>query len=313
MSTTGFEFYKAFYYVAKYGTVSRAAIDLYTTQPNITKSIQNLENQFSCQLFLRTAKGMKLTAEGKKLYEKVAPACEAFLQAEKELFEKRNAKGGRIRINTNRLLAKTILMPALAEFRKEYPDVVIELYSLSHSRVKECLAQGTLDFALDFEDRIYEDVSALRREGQLLKFWRGDSYVDSIVAGVKWAGYQGKFLSTEQIAKFPLILRSRFEGEGIDFYWNTFRPDGPQPQDIYSTGIELRISCTLNNLGISFMPYQCCEEYIRDGRIVKLDYDGILPTRNMVVFADASQSMSDVATKLIRYILKGKADEQIVK
>ena len=71
-----YDYYKIFYYVAKCGGVSQAARVLLQNQPNLTRTIKNLENQLGCPLFLRTRHGMKLTAEGKTLYKHVRIAFE---------------------------------------------------------------------------------------------------------------------------------------------------------------------------------------------------------------------------------------------
>ena len=62
--STNFEYYKVFYYTAKYRNITLAAQKLFLTQPSVTKAIQRLEEQLDCQLFLRTKRGVTLTAEG---------------------------------------------------------------------------------------------------------------------------------------------------------------------------------------------------------------------------------------------------------
>ena len=62
---SNFEYYKIFYYVAKYGNLTRAANVMRTSQPAITRTIHNLENELGCRLFIRSKKGVELTPEGK--------------------------------------------------------------------------------------------------------------------------------------------------------------------------------------------------------------------------------------------------------
>ena len=57
---TNFEHYKVFYYVAKYGNLTKAAAVLKTSQPAVTRTIHNLENILGCRLFIRSKSGMKL-------------------------------------------------------------------------------------------------------------------------------------------------------------------------------------------------------------------------------------------------------------
>ena len=60
--------YKIFYAVANTGNISRAAKELYISQPAISKSIQKLEESLGTKLFLRSSRGVTLTPEGSLLY-----------------------------------------------------------------------------------------------------------------------------------------------------------------------------------------------------------------------------------------------------
>lgn len=62
-----YDYYKIFYYVAKYKSFTQAANVLYNNQPNITRSIKNLERDLNCTLFIRNNRMVSLTPEGEKL------------------------------------------------------------------------------------------------------------------------------------------------------------------------------------------------------------------------------------------------------
>ena len=63
-----FEYYKIFYYVAKYHNFTKAAQALNNSQPNITRAMNCLEQQLNTTLFIRTNRGVQLTPEGERLY-----------------------------------------------------------------------------------------------------------------------------------------------------------------------------------------------------------------------------------------------------
>ena len=60
-----FEYYKIFYYVAKYHNFTKAAQALNNSQPNITRAMNCLEQQLNTTLFIRTNRGVQLTPEGR--------------------------------------------------------------------------------------------------------------------------------------------------------------------------------------------------------------------------------------------------------
>ena len=66
------EAYKVFYYVAKCGSVTKAAGELSISQPAVSQAIKQLENTLDAALFHRAAKGVRLTSEGELLYSYVA-------------------------------------------------------------------------------------------------------------------------------------------------------------------------------------------------------------------------------------------------
>lgn len=80
-----FDFYRTFYYVGKYQSITAAAKALYVTQPTVTHAIQSLERELGCSLFIRSQKGVRFTPEGEKFYTAVAAACETIFQAEARL------------------------------------------------------------------------------------------------------------------------------------------------------------------------------------------------------------------------------------
>ena len=69
-----FEYYKIFYYVAKYHNFTKAAKVLESSQPNVTRAMNCLEQQMHSTLFVRTNRGVQLTPEGEKLYMYVSAA-----------------------------------------------------------------------------------------------------------------------------------------------------------------------------------------------------------------------------------------------
>lgn len=64
-----FDYYRIFYFVAKYKSFTKAAEVLQNSQPNISRCMGNLEQELECKLFMRSNRGIILTPEGKKLYK----------------------------------------------------------------------------------------------------------------------------------------------------------------------------------------------------------------------------------------------------
>ena len=93
------EYYKIFYYVAKYQNFTKAARVLGSNQPNITHAMNRLESQLNCVLFIRSNRGVTLTPEGELLYSRIASAAVQIQDAEEELSASATLEHGAISIS----------------------------------------------------------------------------------------------------------------------------------------------------------------------------------------------------------------------
>ena len=70
-----YEYYKVFYLVAKRKNITKAAAELFSSQPAVSRVITNIETELNCKLFIRSKSGVVLTKEGEELFEKISEPC----------------------------------------------------------------------------------------------------------------------------------------------------------------------------------------------------------------------------------------------
>ena len=116
-----YEYYRVFYYIAKYGTVSQAAKLLRNNQPNLTRTIKVLESELGCPLFSRTNRGMKLTPEGERLYQHIRIAVEHIAAGEAEVAESKSLQTGTVSVAASEVALRCLLLPILKRYRSDYP------------------------------------------------------------------------------------------------------------------------------------------------------------------------------------------------
>ena len=122
------ELYRVFYTVAKCGSLTKAAQELYISQPAVSQAIKQFENQLGVSLFNRTHKGMDLSASGGKLiFKQVEEALKLLEDAESKLTEMKTTATGRIRIGATDSIFSHVLSDKIAEYNAEYPSVKLEL------------------------------------------------------------------------------------------------------------------------------------------------------------------------------------------
>lgn len=141
-------YYKAFYMVAKYKNISKAADALFISQPAISKSLSRLEENLGCTLFSRTSRGVSLTADGEILYERIREAFAAIEAGEEELRHRTELGIGQLRIGVSTTLCKYILLPYLQNFIRQHPHIRITIECQSTLHTVELLESGQIDIGL---------------------------------------------------------------------------------------------------------------------------------------------------------------------
>lgn len=197
MMNVDLELYKVFYVVAKNKHMTRASEELHISQPAISQSIKKLEDQLGGTLFLRSNKGMELTEEGKMFYEYVKGALELIGNAENEFTSFKDLSKGEIKVGCSTTLTKLILMDALENFHKDYPNININIVNGLTSNLINDLKLGKLDFVIFNESNIKENNLYLEKIKELKQgfVYNPDYYTDNVK-------------TFSDLNKLPLILQN---------------------------------------------------------------------------------------------------------
>ena len=107
-----FEYYKIFYYAAKYKNITKAAAAMGSSQPNVTRVIRLLESALQCRLFVREARGIALTEEGERLYAHVEIAVAQIQSAQEELMAAEPGSAGTVEIGATETALHLFLLDA---------------------------------------------------------------------------------------------------------------------------------------------------------------------------------------------------------
>ena len=140
--------YWIFYTVANAGNISKAAKELYISQPAISKSIQKLEENLNCKLFSRSSRGVLLTDEGQLLYGHVKEAFETLNLGEDKLRRSIELGVGHLQIGVSSTLCKHMLLPYLKEFIRRNPHISISISFQSTNETLRLLDENKIDIGL---------------------------------------------------------------------------------------------------------------------------------------------------------------------
>ena len=134
--------------IAQYGTITAAAKQLYISQPSLSQTLRQIEDEVGTPLFDRSTSPFHLTYAG----ERYLKAVEAMLDIETRLKEEiesiRRDDGGRLRLGISVTRAMQVLPDVIPIFTKAYPNVPIELTEAASARLEGLLQKGQIDLAL---------------------------------------------------------------------------------------------------------------------------------------------------------------------
>ena len=253
---TNFEHYRIFYYVAKYGNLTKAATVLHTSQPSVTRTIHNLEKNLNCRLFERSKVGMKLTPEGEVFYEYIAAGCAQFFKAESNLSDMLSLENGTIYVSATETALHCYLFQAMESFNEQYPNVHFKILNNSTRKSINIVKEGNVDFAV---------VSAPFQIEKPLQQKVLRKYHDILIGGKRFEELKGQKISIKQLAQYPWIsltpeaitrkfLNQYFEKNGLKF-----------EADMELATTDMILPAVRHNLGIGFIPPEFAKDDLESG------------------------------------------------
>ena len=140
---------RTFLYVATSNSFLDASNKLVVSQPAISKSIKNLEEQLNVSLFFRGNKGICLTPNGEILLKYVKDMFNTLQAAERMLVKENDTKSGTLVIGAQSHIVRYYLLSKLSKFKKDNPLVSIKIIDLSTRDLLEALEKHAVDFVID--------------------------------------------------------------------------------------------------------------------------------------------------------------------
>lgn len=138
--------YKIFLSAAENQSISKAAAQLYISQPAVSITIRKLEESLNTTLFIRKSKGVVLTEKGRLLYKNARKALHMLSDTERSLRFPLNT--GHLRIASSNVLCKHFLMPYLKEFTNLYPNTDLAITCTSSIEACSMIEECSIDLAL---------------------------------------------------------------------------------------------------------------------------------------------------------------------
>ena len=134
--------------IAQYGTITAAAKQLYISQPSLSQTLRQIEDEVGTPLFDRSTSPFHLTYAGERYLKAVEAMLDIETRLKEEIESLRRDDGGRLRLGISVTRAMQVLPDVIPIFTKAYPNVTIELTEAASASLEGLLQKGQIDLAL---------------------------------------------------------------------------------------------------------------------------------------------------------------------
>ncbi len=289
------ELYRVFYTVAKCGSLTKAAEELFISQPAVSQAIKQLENQLGGQLFNRTHKGMELSETGgKQIFKTVEQALKLFDEAENKYAELKDTATGIVRICASDTVSTHFLLPIIKEYHEKYPDVNLILQNCTSSETIELLKnkKGDIGFVnLPIDD---SEINLTTTVMQLH---------DTFVASEKFAFLADGVVDLKRLQDYPLLMLelstatrqaivSFAHSHGIHLH-----------PEIELASLELMTELAKTGLGIACIPREFVRHELEEEKSLKeIITTPTLPSRAIGLALPKNESMTFAVKEFIKLV-----------
>ncbi len=291
------ELYRVFYVVAKCGSLTKAAEELYISQPAVSQAIKQLESQLGGKLFNRTHKGMELTETGgKQIFDTVEKALKLFEDAESKYSELKDTATGIVRICASDTVSTHFLLPYIKEYHQKYPNVNLILQNCTSSETIDLLKnnKGDIGFVnLPIDDT---DINLSNTIMQLH---------DTFVASENFKELTDVVIDLKRLQDYPLLMLelstatrqaivSFAHSQGIHLH-----------PEIELASLELMVQLAKNGIGIACIPREfVLHELNEEKSLVEIKTNPTLPTRAIGLALPKKENMTFAVKEFIKLIGK---------
>ena len=278
------ELYRVFYTVARCGSLTKAAEELYISQPAVSQAVKQLENQLGTSLFNRMHKGMELSKQGGELiYADVERALQLLSGVEDKLSELKQSATGTLRIGASETIFQYILADKIVAYNKQYPQVKIDLISDVSPKIIELLKTDHCD--VGFLNLPIEEDEGIRLNASVALL------NDVFVAGEAFSELKDKELTVWDLQKYPLLMleQNTVARAAINHYAESLGAVLRPAVEVGSWDFMKRL--VTDGMGIGCLPREYAQRRLRDGELFEVNVTPGMPSRSVGLALAKNASM----------------------
>ncbi len=282
--------------VAKRLNFTKAAEELFITQPAVTKHIQEIENHFKVKLFERNGTKIKLTPAGETLLQYTDQLFAVYRNLEFELNTFTQQHTGKLRIGASTTVAQYVLPPVLAAFHKKFNNIKVTLTINNTEQIEQALQNKNIDLG------IIEGQS----KNNLFKYTEFVKDELVLVANINHPLAKEDMIKPEELLKIPLLLREPGSGT-LEVLGHALKPLGIKISQLQN---EMQLGSTesmklylLNSNAMAFLSVHSILNELQNKECCIIDVKGLTIERHFFFIQQHGQAeaLPDLFMKFARH------------
>lgn len=280
---------RAFLMVAETGSFSRAAENLYITQPAISKRISTLEESLDCKLFDRLGKNIQLTQAGEALIPSYQRILAEMDEAQRIISTLRTRVSGHLKFGTSHHIGLHRLPPVLRQYSRLYPDVELDIQFMDSEQAAALLLKGSIELALiTLPDQVEKPFKTIPIWTDHMQCVAANDHPLSLL----------KSVTRKQLAQHGVLLQSH-NTHTRDIIDQALKLEPGIKIIMESNYLETIKAMIQNGLGWGVLP-----ESMIDASLHKLRIKNVNMERHLGVLLHASRTLSSPANALLNTLKK---------
>jgi DNA-binding transcriptional LysR family regulator len=276
--------------VAEERSFTRAAAKLGMSQSALSHIVKRLEARLGLALLTRTTRSVAPTEAGERLLETFAPALRSLDESLASLSALRGKPAGAIRLTSVEHASATILAPALARLLPDYPDLRVEV--INDYRLTDIVAER-FDAGVRLGEQVDRDMIAVRI---------GPDFEMTVVGSPAYFERRMAPQTPHDLTEHACI-NLRLPTSGGLWSWPfakdgrelRVRTDGP----FASNTITMNLDMALAGLGLAYLPADCVEAHIAEGRLARVLSDWTPPSSGYHLYYPSRRQPARAFTLLV--------------
>lgn len=294
---------RAFYAVAKTGAFSKAADELFVTEPAVFIQVRSLERYLGFKLFDKLGKDLRPTEVGQMLFEYAEKIFGLVEEAEKAIKDVQSLKSGELRIGSTKALAQYLMPLVVSSFQDFYPNIKVLLSENNSDELVRGVLNHLYELALTARVPYPERVEVIPFSTEKIVF----------VVSPESDLFRKEEISLEELNDQPIICRDAGSATRLAVA-AAFEKQGLKPSAIVeSANTEFIKDMVKQNKGYAFLSSICVRNEISRGElgVVRLKGGDFILDINIIHLK--GKTLSPAATTFLKFLLENSDPENLCR